>query len=694
MQDLENFTPRLIRYAVNTSGKDKDFNHELLTTDFRDTTGTIQDVADHVKAGYAICAGLLGGQRRLKANVIGSNWILVDIDNSKPLLDAQGKPVKGEKVYDPQLTIQQALEHPFVKQYCALTYTTASHTDDWHKFRLVFLLPEFIEDVSVLEGIIKFLLDLFPHDPSCKDASRVFFGSTKGEFPLVNPNAVLPQDWIEQAKVAAETKKRETEQRQKEWEQNKHRYREYSAEQGWNIDELILKALIDYIPSRCPGSGNYDQSIRVLMALNSHLGPVEAERIGEIWSPSIPGTTWNVGKKIRSFKSASGITIGTLFHIAKQYGFRFPVPKKNDDVDEPDSELYDEYLAQERERERIEGDIRDAESPRHLSKFFSRLRAKTNDFIKLFGGDRRSKKLRKIEHTFEYKPGCLPDFDKYKQWGSPKIAFAAKYRHQIWAEAIQKGYKFVLDTSHTGSGKSHAVGTFDYDSQVFYLSNDHRNPTTATIEDNYYDLQARHNGWKIDKTRKTPNGKSFKNRPKPGEKTDTTGNCIRNSLFSELRNKNIDLEGSDKYVCKTCPFSGFCASSIGDGYGLRKQRKDALEKQKVRAHPDSLPKPEDYDYSNVIKFWDEPGQLFKNSKSIAINVGDFEKTMGLLESKSPEVFNVLQPLRIALRALFNGETKSGRFGLDDKSLRDLLPNSEKFIEDIAKFGFTGGGRIS
>jgi hypothetical protein len=193
--DSNSFTPPTIRFAVNTSGKDKDFNYELLATDFKDTTGTIQDVADHVKAGHAICAGLLGNRRRCKKNVIGSNLILVDIDNSDVERDVEGKPIKDadgktKKIFKHQLSISEALEHDFVKQHCALLYTTASHTPGWEKFRLIFVLPEYLEGADIVEAAIRFLLGQFPHDPSCKDASRAFYGNTKAEFPLNNPDGL------------------------------------------------------------------------------------------------------------------------------------------------------------------------------------------------------------------------------------------------------------------------------------------------------------------------------------------------------------------------------------------------------------------------------------------------------------------------------------------------------------------------
>jgi hypothetical protein len=47
------------------------------------------------------------------------------------------------------------------------------------------------------------------------------------------------------------------------------------------------------------------------------------------------------------------------------------------------------------------------------------------------------------------------------------------------------------------------------------------------------------------------------------------------------------------------------------------QRRSALSSPKLRAHPDSLPAPEDYDYASVVVLWDEPGQNFTVKQDVA-----------------------------------------------------------------------------
>ena len=88
--------PKRFKFAVNTHVINKDKNFEALAAKFEDTEGDLNDVINHVLKGHALCAGLLGGNRRDKDNFIGSHWILLDIDNTAIKLDENGKKVKDE----------------------------------------------------------------------------------------------------------------------------------------------------------------------------------------------------------------------------------------------------------------------------------------------------------------------------------------------------------------------------------------------------------------------------------------------------------------------------------------------------------------------------------------------------------------------------------------------------------------------
>ncbi len=342
------------RYCVNSEVVNKSSDFHSLTTQFKDDIGTIQDVARHIKQGHSICASLLNGENRSKANVFGSQWLLLDVDNSDIATDQNGNPLdeynrpitingypvdvngdriqqrdgrSAKKIYKKELTLDDALSNTFIKNHCALIYTTASHSPHWHRFRLVFLLEKFYQDRDLIESMIDLLMEQLPHDPSCKDASRIFYGNTQAEFPLINEGAILPQGWdILAASKANQAKERRAESEKKARER-RDEFHQLVESEGWSIDKLVNDALFA-IPPRSPGSQNYSECLKVLMALHSHYG-ADCEALAELWSPSIPGNTWNIPRKIRSFRR-DGTTLGTLFAIAKKYGFKFPEAKKTE----------------------------------------------------------------------------------------------------------------------------------------------------------------------------------------------------------------------------------------------------------------------------------------------------------------------------------------------------------------------------
>lgn len=87
-------------------------------------------------------------------------------------------------------------------------------------------------------------------------------------------------------------------------------------------DDERIRAALMAIPPRRPGTGSYDDSLRVLMALQSYYGADKGLQLARLWSPD---EDWgeNLDRKMAGLKG-SGVNIGTLFHIAKQYGYRPP----------------------------------------------------------------------------------------------------------------------------------------------------------------------------------------------------------------------------------------------------------------------------------------------------------------------------------------------------------------------------------
>lgn len=71
-----------------------------------------------------------------------------------------------------------------------------------------------------------------------------------------------------------------------------------------------------------PPTGTYDYWLSVLMAIHSAMPDEAGVALAESWSPGKPG---EIAAKFRSFDAArDGIGIGSLFHMAKGYGYQPP----------------------------------------------------------------------------------------------------------------------------------------------------------------------------------------------------------------------------------------------------------------------------------------------------------------------------------------------------------------------------------
>lgn len=108
--------------------------------------------------------------------------------------------------------------YPFIAEYAALLHTTASHTPDAPRARVLFVLDRPIGDAGKYTDLAEALLWRFETaDPSCKDACRLFFGAADCEVllpgnvltlqvaadALVHPWRAWKEDQARQAQAAA-----------------------------------------------------------------------------------------------------------------------------------------------------------------------------------------------------------------------------------------------------------------------------------------------------------------------------------------------------------------------------------------------------------------------------------------------------------------------------------------------------------
>lgn len=651
-----------LRFPVNDQAFNKDVVGEPLQTGYRDKIGTLQNVVDHVKQGHAIAAGLFGGRRRGKANVIGSQMVLLDVDNEKLKLDEQGNQIflpSGKKAteYDPQLTVEKALEHPFIQQYCALIYTTASHKPDHHKLRLAFLLPHFETDVAVYEAMVRKVMAVLPHDRMCKDASRVFFGNSNAEIPLFNPHVTLPVEWREEAAQAVLLEKAKREQDRVIADRKRAAY-QLQVDRGeitqQDTDANVLSALYA-CPPRSPGSGNYPEAIRILMALVSHFGESEAERIAEAWSPSIKGDTWQIARKIRSFKGNLRVGVGTLFYIAKQNGWRFPTVTRQT------------WTEKEPVLTREEWEKKHHHSFDGLTGFLPWFKAQYEKWKKTPWG-LGEKQLQSLPFVRQRQP-------QYYQPGE---------RLQMWQKFIAQGYRHILDTSGTGAGKSHDAGLLTPETlgakKLFYVSEEHRNPSVQTLIEGWVDCPPRHNGFFRDEHDR------LRRQGKEGEGYVVAPNCGRTLTGSALREKQIGGADETSLLCQTCSYLENCRR--GKDFGYIRQRSEALVAPKTRIHPLSLPSVFDadgnidHDYAEEVLIHDEAGAMLKVHRAFSVGVFDLQRTIADLMVAAPAQFQAIQDMLARLLRYLRGEVEQTRkYGWDCRQTVDILMQ-EGLIVDV------------
>jgi hypothetical protein len=118
---------------------------------------SIEQLAIAIKAGFAYSATFKDGERSAK-NFTGTNIVSVDVDHG--------------------LKLQEALDDPWCKDHLAMLYTTASHTEQHHRFRLVFRLPEIIKNTSEFKNIARALCLHFGGDLQATDPARPFYGNS------------------------------------------------------------------------------------------------------------------------------------------------------------------------------------------------------------------------------------------------------------------------------------------------------------------------------------------------------------------------------------------------------------------------------------------------------------------------------------------------------------------------------------
>lgn len=146
----------------------KDFHSSFATQEL-----TQVEIGKRIHAGYSYTNPHRG--RKTNANLDKATVIAIDIDTE-----------------DDRARINTLLSNPLVREYAGVLHTTASHTREKPRCRILFFLDEPITDAKEYKRAAKALLSQFPEgDEACTDPCRGFFGAKGCRFVVLNKTLPL-----------------------------------------------------------------------------------------------------------------------------------------------------------------------------------------------------------------------------------------------------------------------------------------------------------------------------------------------------------------------------------------------------------------------------------------------------------------------------------------------------------------------
>lgn len=149
-----------IYVSIHPLIKEKD-GANLSGSGWKNTSLSSQELMDWIKGGGPYCPWVKDGFRSDK-NFEGTNIVCVDVDEG--------------------ISIDDAVNHEFAEKGLHILYTTAKHSPDAPRFRLIFKLPEVIENSEKYKRIQGALQHIFQGDRAVVHPAGFFYGNSKAKF--------------------------------------------------------------------------------------------------------------------------------------------------------------------------------------------------------------------------------------------------------------------------------------------------------------------------------------------------------------------------------------------------------------------------------------------------------------------------------------------------------------------------------
>ncbi|WPF90512.1 PriCT-2 domain-containing protein (plasmid) [Cyanobacterium aponinum AL20118] len=579
---------------------------------------------------------VVNGQGQCDKDIINGRAVWIEHDD----LEKSDQLILWQKYNLPEPTIQVDTSGKSIHSYWV--FTQEIPIDIWR---------------SIQEGLIK----LTNCDKSVRNPSRVLrlpncdyidkkTGKTTGKVKIVGGSGIKVKP-LNIQKVL-----RENESKQVYIPRTDNGFKQIVLSQE-KTDQWVAKAL-EHIDPDC----GYDDWFNIGVSLVVYYGENEGLKIWDNWSSK--GSKYRgyseLERKVKSFDLTQCKGIGLLFNIAQRYGFNY-VPKSKDKANRNRINLDD--LSDRKVRSFLDliTKPREIKKPNKINTLADTTYSTDDDLIEIIK-DENNKLIVMIDPT-----------------GLGKTTTISKNRWKLHNLAVDKFKETIPENERYAHTKP----------AVFYIDQGHNNPTDEIIERDFYNLEPRAKTWKLDDSKKTPNGLSYR---QASIKDDgmVEGNCERAGLFVDAINKGLKdkiftptvVKYSNGYekiannqICATCPKLGSCSflsdrlSVLGhpkeimeDGVKIDLYQKGSMKERKPLIRCDSL------QVTEVLNPWDiavidEFDKQLITLKSHSFGQNQLDQDFAFIVHKYSDIEEKIKPLFIVLKDCFE-DAKSEYYQLD------------------------------
>ena len=250
-----------------------------------------EDIYEMLSVGGYAFAPALNSDHRIEQNFVSHELALVDIDGG--------------------MNLEELQQFPFYQLYGSGYYTTPSHTDQHHKFRILYRLPCPITDGETMRVIYEGLLAVHGFaDIACKDPVRLFFGTINSihrERTDRSIDAEGLQCLIQARDIVLERKQAE----QTVVAENLKEHGPKTPEQVGELLDELRKHYSDL---------NYATRRDVTWAVAGSVGAETAVSLmRQRWSDHDKNGKYEVIVNSRKSTSGRQVSLGTIYHMIRQH---------------------------------------------------------------------------------------------------------------------------------------------------------------------------------------------------------------------------------------------------------------------------------------------------------------------------------------------------------------------------------------